>query len=213
MDDVLSAFRKLCLDTYRLDPWHNYTAPGLTWDARLKFINVTLDLIIEEDKLLFVEVGLRGGISMISHRYAKANHPDLEDIGYYVKEKPLCQILNLDTNSLYGWAMSQFLPVSGFKWIHSSILKNICVDGIRSLAKSLVSTIHQSKHLKASRRPSSTSLFSKIMENVRKRRIDDIISTSERLKRFVAKLTFKSITPFNDEISAVERVKTFSTID
>ena len=40
---------------------------------------------------------------MITHRYAKANHPDLEDIGYYDKKKPLCNLLYLDANNLYGW--------------------------------------------------------------------------------------------------------------
>lgn len=26
-------------------------------------------------------------------------------------------ILYLDENNLYGWAMSQFLPTGGFKWL------------------------------------------------------------------------------------------------
>ena len=66
---------------------------------------------------LFVEDGIRGGISMITHRYAKANHPDLESAGYYDKAKPLCKILYLDANNLYGWAMMQCLPVSDFRWL------------------------------------------------------------------------------------------------
>ena len=64
---------------------------------------------------MFVEDGIRGGISMITHRYAKVNHPKLEDMGYYDEEKELCNLLYLDANNLYGWAMMQCLPVGNFK--------------------------------------------------------------------------------------------------
>ena len=134
LDDVLLAFREICLKTYSLDPCHYYTAPGLTWDAGLKYTKVTLDLLTEEDKFLFVEDGIRGGISMITHRYAKANHPDLEDIGYYDKEKPLCNILYLDANNLYGWAMMQCLPVADFQWLTRDDIKaKMTLSKIRSL--------------------------------------------------------------------------------
>ena len=32
------------------------------------------------------------------------------------------QIIYLDTNKLYGYAISKFLPTSGFKWIDSKEL-------------------------------------------------------------------------------------------
>ena len=51
-----------------------YTAPGLSWDAFLKFSKVKLELLTDYEKYLFVESGIRGGISMISHRYSKANN-------------------------------------------------------------------------------------------------------------------------------------------
>ena len=62
LDDVLTAFREVCIKSYDLDPWHYYTVPGLTWDAGLKYTRVTLGLLTEEDKFLFVEGGMRGGI-------------------------------------------------------------------------------------------------------------------------------------------------------
>ncbi len=133
LDDVIHAFREVCQKTYSLDPLHYYTAPGLTWDAGLKYTGVTLDLLTDEDMFLFVEDGIRGGISMITHRYAKANHPDLEDIGYYDATKPRCNILYLDANNLYGWAMMQSLPVGDFKWL--TFENMITLETIRSLSE------------------------------------------------------------------------------
>ena len=40
LNDVLTEFRKVCLETYNLDSFHYYAAPGLTWDAGLKYIGV-----------------------------------------------------------------------------------------------------------------------------------------------------------------------------
>ena len=52
-------------------------------------------------------------MSMISHRYSKANNKYMKD---YNPPKESKYIMYLDANSLYGWAMSQYLPVGGFKW-------------------------------------------------------------------------------------------------
>ena len=111
--DVFENFRKLCLKQYGLDPAHYFTSPGLSWDALLKMTGVNLELLTDHDMHLFVERGIRGGISMVSKRYAKANNPLLMD---YDKSKPNNYIMYLDANNLYGWAMSKPLPKSGFKW-------------------------------------------------------------------------------------------------
>ena len=66
--DVLLAFRDVCQKTYGLDPFHYSTAPGPTWDARLKHTRVTLDLFTDEAMLRFVGDRILGGISMITHR-------------------------------------------------------------------------------------------------------------------------------------------------
>ena len=102
LDDILLNFRKVCMQSYGLDHLHYYTAPGLTWDAGLKHTRVTLDLLTEEDKFLFVESGIRGGISVISHRHPKANHPDLPE---YDESLPLHHLLYLDANYLFRLAM------------------------------------------------------------------------------------------------------------
>ena len=112
--DVFETFRKTCMGQYSLDPAHYYTSPGLSWDALLKKTGVELELLTDYDPHLFIEKGMRGGVSMVSKRYAKANTPLIEG---YDPSKPNTHILYLDANNLYGWAMSQPLPTRGFQWI------------------------------------------------------------------------------------------------
>ena len=50
---------------------------------------------------------------MVSKRHAKANNPHTVD---YDSEKDNNYIMYYDANNLYGWAMSQPLPFSNFKW-------------------------------------------------------------------------------------------------
>ncbi|NPA76340.1 MAG: hypothetical protein GXN93_01120 [Candidatus Diapherotrites archaeon] len=63
---------------------------------------------------LFIEKGMRGGISMVSKRHARANNPLVEG---YNPEKENSYILYLDANNLYDWAMSQPLPTGVFRWV------------------------------------------------------------------------------------------------
>ena len=77
--DVFENFRKVCQEKYGLDPAHYYSAPGFkSWDALLKKTGVELELLTDLDMHLFIERGMRGGISMVSKRYAKANNPRVE---------------------------------------------------------------------------------------------------------------------------------------
>jgi len=71
--DVFENFQETSLHHYKLDPCHYITSPGLSWDAMLKMTKINLELISEIDMQLFIEKGMRGGISYIGHRYAKAN--------------------------------------------------------------------------------------------------------------------------------------------
>ena len=72
-----------------------------------------LELLTDVDMLLMVEKGIRGGICHAIYRYTKANNKYIKNYNKY-KEESFFQYLN--ANNLYGWAMSQILPVSGFKW-------------------------------------------------------------------------------------------------
>ena len=113
--DVFENFRKTAMATYGLDPAHYLTLPGYSWDALLKCTNVSLELITDPDMYLFIEKGLRGGISMVSHRHARANNPRMEN---YDPSQPTSYLQYLDSNNLYGWAMSQPMPTRGFEWVN-----------------------------------------------------------------------------------------------
>ena len=112
--DVFKNFRKTCLEYYKLDPCHYFTSPGLSWDAMWKMTDIKLELMTDIDMFQFIEKGLRGGISYIANRYGKANNKYMKD---YNKNKSSKYIMYLDANNLYGWAMSQYLPNGGFKWM------------------------------------------------------------------------------------------------
>ena len=64
-----------------------------------------------------IEEGIRGGICHLIHRYAKANNKYMAN---YNENEESSYIQYLDANKLYGWAMSQKLPVNGFKWLEDT---------------------------------------------------------------------------------------------
>ena len=112
--DVWESFVSVCLEKYGLDQSHYITSPSLFNDAMLKMTGVKLELLTDNDMYLFYEKGVRGGISTVMGRYARANNPYMED---YDPSVPTSYIQYLDANNLYGWAMSQLLPVGGFEWL------------------------------------------------------------------------------------------------
>ena len=112
--DVFQNFRKTCLQYYKLDPCHYFTSPGLSWDSMLRMTDIKLELMTDIDMFQFIQKGMRGGISYIANRYGKANNKYMKT---YDEKAPSKYIMYLDANNLYGWAMSQYLPTGGFKWL------------------------------------------------------------------------------------------------
>ena len=93
---------------------------------RLQCSNVQLELLTDPDMYLFFERGVRGGVSMITKRYAKANNKYMGSD--YDLTKPSIYLPYLDANNLYGWAMSQLLPVSGFRWLTEEEILEMTTD-------------------------------------------------------------------------------------
>ena len=125
--DVFEKFIAAYLKFYGLEPCHNFSSPGLSWDAMLKMTGVKLEKIPDIGKYLFIEKRLRGGISDIAKRYAKANNKYIND---HDSKKPSTFISYLYINNLYGWTMSEYLPYSEFEW-----LKNVDKFDVMSVKK------------------------------------------------------------------------------
>jgi hypothetical protein len=64
---------------------------------------------------LFIVKGLRGGISMISHRHAS---------------QPSSHVTYQDANNLYGWTMPQALPVDGFRWLEKEEFGHLNINSV-----------------------------------------------------------------------------------
>ena len=75
---------------------------------------VKLEKTADIYKYLFIEKGLRRLIFYIAKGYAKANNNYMND---YDPKKPSTFKSYLDMNHLYGWAMSEYFPYEGCKWL------------------------------------------------------------------------------------------------
>jgi hypothetical protein len=128
--DVFEHFRSLVREVDRLEALHYLTLPQLCWDSALKKTKVELELLTDPAMYSFVESGMRGGVSVITHRAATMRNP-------YIGTAP-CEAakitanggtfdygLYLDANNLYGWAMSQCLPLGGFRWLSAGEINKI----------------------------------------------------------------------------------------
>ena len=122
--DVFENFVQSSTREYNFNPLYSYSLPGYTWKAGLKLTNTKLDFIKDKDLLLLLENNIRGGIlSVMGDRFVESNENK--------------QILYIDANNLYGWAMSQYLPTGDFKKIkfgceHDSVLMNEMKEDILS---------------------------------------------------------------------------------
>ena len=125
--DVFERFRKVCLQQYTLDPCHFYTSPGLSWAACLKMTGISLELMTDIDQVLFIEKGIRGGISQISNRLAYANNCLLET---YDENKPISFLQYLDMNNLYGGSMCEKLPTGFFNFLSEDEIKTFDIYSI-----------------------------------------------------------------------------------
>ena len=96
--DVFEKFISVCVKDYGLDP------------------GTQLEKIHDIDMHLFLEKGMRGGVSYISKRYSRADENNT--------------IMYWDANNLYGWTMIQDLPYGGFKILSQKEVDNFDLDSI-----------------------------------------------------------------------------------
>ena len=81
----------------------------------LKMTGVELELFSDPDQYLFFEQSIRGGVSASFKRLSCANNRYMGD--KFDPEKLEKYIIYLDMNNLYGFSMSQPLPIGEFRWL------------------------------------------------------------------------------------------------
>ncbi|XP_050440025.1 uncharacterized protein LOC126845412 [Adelges cooleyi] len=110
--DVFEKFRVECLKNYKLDPAHYYSCPGLSFDAMLRYTGVKLELLTDHDMLLMFQLAIRGGLTLVVQRHARANHPEVDG---YDPSKAQTFLQYIDATNLYGFAMMQPMPCGEFE--------------------------------------------------------------------------------------------------
>jgi len=124
LESVFEAFRKTSIEEdTRLDPVHYVTAPSMSWSAML-LMNHDNDVVLENmtdlDMFLMVENGIRGGICQVMHPFSRARIKESKEedmqANFLFDQDIGSQILYLDANNLYGWAMTQLLPEGDYRW-------------------------------------------------------------------------------------------------
>ena len=103
---------KMSIDEYGINPLSCVSLPGYTWQCGMKYTDIKLRTLQDKDLILTLENNICGGISsLMGDRYVKSDE----------KKK----ILYIDANSLYGWAMSEYLPYDETK-----CERNVKLEGI-----------------------------------------------------------------------------------
>lgn len=125
--DIFENYRRICLNTYKLDPVNYVSSPSMCWDAMMKLSNVELELITDPDMLHFFKKGIRGGVSSCISRKSEANNPFLNTFNPNI---PTTYIAYLDATNLYGYAMSQYLPQKDFSWVSDDEIKSIEISKV-----------------------------------------------------------------------------------
>ena len=111
--DCFEKFRTFSLKNYKLDPVHFLTAPALSWDSALLHTEAKLEIPTDPDIHIFIDKGIRGGISFVGNPHAKAFNKYITKTNESNEED---YIMFFDVNNQYGAAMSEYLPTDGFEW-------------------------------------------------------------------------------------------------
>ena len=87
-----------------------------------RYTGIEIELITDPTLFLMVENSIRGGLSVVTHKYVKANNEYLAD---YNPDESTSFCMYLDANNLYGWAMSQMMPYKGMRWLSEDEIANL----------------------------------------------------------------------------------------
>src|SRR5690606_20522972 len=121
--DCFENFRRVMLKQYNLEPLWYYGLSNMTYDNFLKYTKSEIKCFKQNEINLALEIqkNLRGGISMISRRYSKANNKYMNEL--YNPNEESSYIIMMDMNNLYGRAMIDYLPIGNFYYVKEEKIK------------------------------------------------------------------------------------------
>jgi len=120
LSDCFNDFRKNAIKSYNLDPANYISLPSYSLDAMLKYTDINIELLLEQDIYELFETNTRGGICSVgSTKHETANNKYMND---YNENEIDSFIAYVDANNLYGWAMSQKLPYGGISIVENDII-------------------------------------------------------------------------------------------
>ena len=125
--DVFEHFCDIAHKDYKLDPKYYITLPSFSFDVMLFSSRVELELLTCSDAYLFTEAALRGGISIITGRFAASNN---KLVPGYDPTKPTSYIGYYDSNNLYGKTMQEKLPLKDFRFLDDDEITSFDVTAI-----------------------------------------------------------------------------------
>ena len=97
----LLEFRDIVFKTFKVDLFQYISIPQLTQDAFLLYSGAEIELMSDADMFTEIEQNIRGGVSCVKTRYS---------------EKTEDKVISLiDANNLYGFALSQKLPIGEYE--------------------------------------------------------------------------------------------------
>ena len=92
--DVFEKNIKISIEEHGINPLYCVGLPGYFWQCGLKYTDVKLQTLQDKDMILLLEINIRAGIiSVMGDRCVQSD-----------KNK---DILYVDANNFYGWAMSE----------------------------------------------------------------------------------------------------------
>lgn len=122
LTDIFERFRATSHKTFALDPIHWNSLPGYAFDTCLYYTKIELELISDLRIIYFLQQGITGGLSQVSHRYACANNEYWP--GGYNKNLDKSYIIYLDANALYGSMLTLPLGYKGFCFLNEHEIEN-----------------------------------------------------------------------------------------
>ena len=117
--EAFFAFREEIYREIGLDCVMYVSLPQLAYDSMLKKSKIKIQLVTDIDQFLFIENGIRGGLSFISQRYAEKTKKKSDFYNY---------LAYIDANNLYGSSQTKPLPVGNYRWLTKDEISAIRLD-------------------------------------------------------------------------------------